>query len=199
MVVRFNPNLNLQDFQDGKGLKKGAVKMQNLDIAAALQKFGEADKPEVVKARKKLGKANKSEAAKGHEKLDKLKETESAKARKKLNNIKASNGMTYKEAKAKIKEIEQKYMSMSKDDGCGGLFSNIRNKNLKIVHDPAPKGPHGTTLAVNCFHYEVDGNSIPEPDKTEYRKAQAAIAEIEHNNSALVSDARADFGLEFKS
>lgn len=165
MGIEFNPSLNLQDFQDGKVLKNGTGKTQDLDVAGAL---------------KKLGKANKSESAKAREKLD---------------NIKASNGMTYKEAKAKMAEIEQKYMSMSKDDGFGGVFSRSNNKYLKKVQDPSPTDSNGGTLAVYRFHYEVDGNAIPEPDKTEYRKAKAAVEEIERNNSALVSDAKSGFNL----
>ena len=169
MGIEFNSELNLQNLT-GSGQKIGGKK---------LSKTGDID---VADALKKLGKTGKSESAKACEKLD---------------NIKASNGMTYKEAKAKMKEIDQKYRSMSGDDGWGGIFSHRKNKYLKQVQDPSPDlpGRPGITDMLYRFHYEVDGNAIPEPDKTEYRKAKAAVEEIERNNSALVSDANSGFGL----
>ncbi|MBQ8459531.1 hypothetical protein IJ541_05450 [bacterium] len=168
MGIEFNSELNLQNLtgtQKQTGSKK-LSKTGDIDVAAAL---------------KALGKSSKSDSAKAREKLD---------------NIKASNGMTYKEAKAKMKEIEQKYLSMSGDDGWGGIFSHRKNKYLKEVQDPSPEVPGhpGMTYSVYRYHFEVDGNALPEPDKTEYRKAKAAVEEIERNNSALVSDAKSDFG-----
>ena len=161
-----------------------SLKLQEFTNAEESGKGAAKTQVDVAGALKKMGKAYKSDAAK---------------AREKLNNIKASNGMTYKEAKATINELEQKYMAMSKDDGFGRTFSHANNKYLKKVQDPSPKTSDGKTLAVYRFHYEIDENALSGPDKTAYRKAKAAVEEIERNYSALVSDAYSDFGLSFMS
>lgn len=147
MTIEFNPSLNSQDSQDGKVLKKGVAKTKDLDVAVAL---------------KGLGKVTRYEPTKALEKLNKLK---------------ASNGMTYKEAKAKMEEIEQKYIN----------FDN--NKYVKKVEDLPPMDSSRATFAVSRFHFEVDENALPEPDRTEYGKAKAAIVEIRYANGALVSEA----------
>ena len=117
------------------------------------------------------------------------------KAKEKLDAIKASNGITYKEAKAKMKEIEDKYFAMSKDD----LWGQESNPYLKRVQDKDKyKTDGGSTLWIYAFHYEINEDVLPEPDKTEYRRAKAAVEEIERNYSALVSDAKGVFNFNIR-
>jgi len=115
-----------------------------------------------------------------------------SKTENKTDNLKASNGMTYKEAKATMKAIEQKYLTKSGDKLNG-------NPYLKRVKDPSPEvpGKPGMTYSVYRFHYEVDANALPEPDRTDYIKAKAAVEEIERNNSALFAEKKLNdpFGL----
>jgi len=102
-------------------------------------------------------------------------------AREKLNKIKASNGLTYKEARATLQEIENKYKKI-------GGADMLANKYFKQVQDPSPTGPNGEEYHVYRFHYDIDVNKLPEPDRTNFKRAQAAVEEIERNNSALVDD-----------
>ena len=112
-------------------------------------------------------------------------------AREKLNNMKASNGLTYKDAKAKMQEITDKYASKDKGDP----FAEKNNPYMKMVEDEPPRDPNNPniTFSVYRFHYEIDPNKLPEPDRTDYLRAQAAVEEIETNNSSLVKDV--NFGL----
>jgi len=112
------------------------------------------------------------------------------KRKEQIGNLKASNGMTYKAAKAKIREIQNKYKS--EDDGCYGMFSNKKNPYLKAVMDEPLKHPSrdGVYLGLTRFHYELDDSKIPEPDKSEYKNAQDAIREIEENSSMFAGQSK---------
>lgn len=107
-------------------------------------------------------------------------------AREKLGKIKASNDITYDEAKNLIKQIENKYEE-DIDPFNGGKYH-------KKVEDSSPTNSEGFTLAIYRYHYELDPNMIPEPDKTDYLRAKSAIKEIETQNSALVADAYGRYG-----
>lgn len=88
-------------------------------------------------------------------------------AREKLDEKKSSTGVTYKDAKAKLAELKEKY-----EDLCTSWFNSKQPKNIALFIPP----------------YEAfDPYKIPEPDKTAYFDALASIQEIEKANSALVA------------
>ncbi len=87
-------------------------------------------------------------------------------ARAKLDEKQSSTGVKYKDAKAVIDQLTEKYK-----DSCKSMFESEQSKIYAIYKLP----------------YEAfDPYKIPEPDKTAYFEALAAITEIEQQNSALL-------------
>jgi len=84
-----------------------------------------------------------------------------AKAKKKFDSKKASNGMRYGEAEKTINDIIEKYEKMHK----------IRDIMDHIV-ERQPDGKEVTRHVINP-------DKLPEPDRTNYKKALAARDEIE--------------------
>lgn len=115
-----------------------------------------------------------SEMAKIAEKFfgkpDKPELTEKQKAaRSKLDEKQSSTGVKYKDAKAVIAQLTEKYK-----DSCRSEFES--------------KQPTG--ILIYIMPYEAfDPYKIPEPDKTAYFDALAVITEIEQQNSALLQQA----------
>lgn len=90
-------------------------------------------------------------------------------AREKLDEKQASTGVKYKDAKATLSELKEKYK-----DSCISAFESQQPKDIQIYIMP----------------YEAfDPYKIPEPDRTAYFDALAAVNEIEESNSALLSQA----------
>lgn len=88
-------------------------------------------------------------------------------AREKLDEKQASTGVKYKDAKATLSELKEKYK-----DSCRSKFESQQPKDIYIYIMP----------------YEAfDPYKIPEPDKKAYFDALAAVNEIEESNSALLS------------
>lgn len=88
-------------------------------------------------------------------------------AREKLDEKQASTGVKYKDAKATLSQLQEKYK-----DSCRSKFESDQPKDIQIYIMP----------------YEAfDPYKIPEPDKTAYFDALAAINEIEESNSALLA------------
>ena len=90
-------------------------------------------------------------------------------ARAKLDEKQSSTGVKYKDAKAVIAQLTEKYK-----DSCRSEFES--------------KQPTG--ILIYIMPYEAfDPYKIPEPDKTAYFDALAVITEIEQQNSALLQQA----------
>lgn len=88
-------------------------------------------------------------------------------AREKLDEKQASTGVKYKDAKATLSELKEKYK-----DSCISAFESQQPKDIYIYIKP----------------YEAfDPYKIPQPDKKAYFDALAAVNEIEESNSALLS------------
>lgn len=107
---------------------------------------------------------------KGFAGVTKQEPTEKQKAaRQKLDEKQSSTGVTYKDAKAVISNLTEKYKN---DPSCKSKFESEQPKNT----------------AQYIMPYEgFDPYKIPEPDRSAYFEALASVNEIEKNNSALLA------------
>jgi len=97
----------------------------------------------------------------------------------KLDKKVSSTDISYADAKAKIKEIEEKY----KDD----KYFTTRTKEF---FEGVRGEWGGYTIAISHIPVkEFDSSKLPEPARTEYREAMAAKEEIEQNNTDLCNKA----------
>ena len=88
-------------------------------------------------------------------------------ARAKLDEKQSSTGVKYKDAKAVINQLTEKYK-----DSCRSEFESQQPTNGILIY---------------IMPYEAfDPYKIPEPDRTAYFDALAAVTEIEQQNSALL-------------
>lgn len=88
-------------------------------------------------------------------------------ARAKLDEKQSSTGVKYKDAKAVIDQLTEKYK-----DSCRSEFESQQPTNGILIY---------------IMPYEAfDPYKIPEPDRTAYFDALAAVTEIEQQNSALL-------------
>ncbi len=87
---------------------------------------------------------------------------EQALAREKLDAKISSAGVSYKDAKAEMERISEKYQ-------------NNKNYQSEFI-----KTDNGFSIK-----WQLDPEKLPEPDKSAYFDAVANMQEIEHNNSAL--------------
>lgn len=93
-------------------------------------------------------------------------------ARQKLDEKVSSTGMNYKDAKAAISKLKEKY---GKDEKYQSKFESEQPKDGRMSY----------ILPYKAF----DPHKLPEPAKSEYFEALATMQEIEGANSALLQQA----------
>ena len=91
-------------------------------------------------------------------------------AREKLDDKQASTGMKYKDAKSTLAQLREKYK-----DTCTSEFESEQPKDGRQIY----------IMPYTAF----DPYKIPEPDKSAYFEALAAVNEVEESNSALLAQA----------
>lgn len=99
--------------------------------------------------------------------------SEQKEARTKLNQKQSSIGMTYAEAKAKVAKILQEY---------GHCYDEVE------ASDESQSGENDYTFAIFMLPQKTkvfNPDKLPEPARTEYKEAMAAMTEIENANPEL--------------